>query len=116
MKLTYEQIAEMAHENNRAYCHALGDYSKAPWRMVAKEIRASAIDGVEFHINNPDSSPEQSHNNWLKFKQQDGWKHGIVKDPIKKEHPCFCAYSELPVEQRVKDFLFAAIVETLKTF
>jgi hypothetical protein len=116
MLLSYEQIAEMAHENNRAYCHALGDYSQAPWRMVAKEIRASAIDGVEFHINNPDSSPEQSHNNWLKFKQQDGWKHGIVKDPIKKEHPCFCAYSELPVEQRVKDFLFAAIVDTLKTF
>jgi len=116
MLLSYQQIAEMAHENNRAYCHALGDYSQAPWRMIPEEIRQSAIDGVAFHIANPDSTPEQSHENWLVFKKEQGWKLGPVKDLENKEHPCFCPYGDLPLEQRVKDFLFAAIVETLKTF
>jgi len=116
MKLTYAQIAEMAHENNRAYCHALGDYSQLPWRMCPKAITDSAIDGVEFHIQHPESTPEQSHENWLKFKREEGWKYGLVKDFEKKEHPCFCAYGDLPLEQRVKDYLFAAVVETLKTF
>lgn len=116
MKLTYEQIAEMAHENNRAYCHALGDYSQSPWRMLPKEIKDSAIDGVTFHIANPDATPEQSHKNWLAFKKEQGWVYGPVKDMEKKEHPCFVPYGELPLEQRVKDFLFAAVVDTLKTF
>lgn len=116
MKLTFEQIAEVCHENNRAYCHAIGDYSQPSWNHLPNDIRDSAIDGVTFHLKNPDSSPEQSHNNWLKFKKEQGWKHGLVKDAMKKEHPCFCAYSELPLEQRVKDFLFAAVVDTLKTF
>jgi len=52
----------------------------------------------------------------LVFKKEQGWKLGPVKDLEKKEHPCFCPYGDLPLEQRVKDFLFAAIVETLKTF
>jgi hypothetical protein len=116
MKLTYEQIAEMCHENNRAYCHAIGDYSQSPWRMMPAEIRHSAINGVEFHINNPDSTPEQSHENWWKFKKENGWVYGPVKDMDKKEHPCCVPYKDLPIEQRIKDFLFAAVVDTLKTF
>jgi hypothetical protein len=116
MKLTYEQIAQMAHENNRAYCHAMGDYSQAAWAFLPEEIRQSAIDGVTFHINNPDSSPEQSHENWWKFKRLNGWVYGPVKDFDKKEHPCCVPYKDLPLEQRVKDFLFAAIVDTLRMF
>lgn len=116
MKLTYEQIAEMAHENNRAYCHALGDYSLLPWRMTPENIKNSAVDGVAYHINNPDSTPEQSHNNWLKFKVADGWVYGEVKDSDKKVHPCMVPYGQLPLEQRVKDYLFVAVVDTLRHF
>jgi hypothetical protein len=116
MKLTYEQIAEVCHENNRAYCHALGDYSLAPWSLTPANIKQSAVDGVTFHLANPDSSPEQSHNNWLKFKVADGWKYAPVKDADKKEHPCMVPYGQLPLEQRVKDFLFAAVVDTLRKF
>jgi len=116
MKLTYEEIAEMAHENNRAYCQATGDYSQLPWRMLPKEIQDSALNGVEFHIKNPDSTPEQSHVNWLKFKKEQGWVYGPEKDMVKKEHPCFMPYNDLPLDQRVKDSLFGAIVDILKTF
>lgn len=116
MKLTYDQIAEACHEANRAVCHAQGDYSQLPWRMVPENIKQSALDGVTFHMENPDSSPEHSHNNWLKFKEADGWTYGPIKDADKKVHPCMVPYGQLPVEQRLKDFLFAAVVDTLKSF
>ena len=116
MKLTYEQIAEACHEANRAYCHAHGDYSQLPWRMVPANIKQSALDGVTFHLAHPDSSPDQSHENWLKFKEADGWTYGPIKDSDKKVHPCMVPYGELPVEQRAKDYIFSALVDTLKTF
>lgn len=116
MKLTALQIAEACHEANRAYCHAVGDYSNLPWRMVPENIKNSVIDGVEFHLANPDASPDQSHANWLKFKQEDGWVYGPVKDAEKKQHPCMVPYGQLPVEQRAKDYIFSALADTLKTF
>jgi len=116
MRLTYEQIAEACHEANRAYCHALGDYTQLPWSMVPANIKESAVDGVTFHIANPDSSPEESHTNWFKFKQADGWIYGPVKDADKKEHPCMVLYHELSTDQRAKDYIFAALVDTLRKF
>ena len=37
-----------------------------------------------------------------------------MKDVEKKEHPCFCAYAELPAEQRLKDALFIAVARTVE--
>lgn len=42
-----------------------------------------------------------------------GWKYGPVKDPERKEHPCFVPYDGLPPEQRAKDYLFRAVVHQL---
>jgi hypothetical protein len=36
-----------------------------------------------------------------------------VKDPEKKEHPCFVPYESLPAEQQAKDHLFKGIVAAL---
>jgi hypothetical protein len=55
--------------------------------------------------------PSASHENWMKQKEADGWKYGAVKNAETKEHPCYVAYSELPPEQRVKDYIFCSIVE-----
>jgi len=55
--------------------------------------------------------PSASHDSWLMQKRDDGWSYGPVKDPEKKQHPCFVPYEELPVEQRLKDYLFGAVVK-----
>lgn len=34
-----------------------------------------------------------------------------MKDAEKKEHPCFMPYDGLPMNQRLKDYIFAAICE-----
>jgi len=116
MKLTYEQIAEICHEVNRAYCQANGDYTHNSWRLSRKELKDSVISGVETHVKNPGFTPEQSHESWLKFKEERGWVFGEVKDFDKKTHPCMRPYRELPLDQRVKDEMFTAIVETAKKF
>lgn len=108
--LDLEQIAAIAHEANRAYCQAIGDHSQLPWDEAPDWQKDSAINGVLFHVANPDATPENSHESWLREKTEQGWKYGPVKDPEKREHPCCVPYSELPVEQRAKDYIFRAVV------
>jgi len=107
-------IAHVCHEVNRAYCESLGDDSQPTWEQAPDWQRMSAIDGVEFHIANPDAGPEASHENWLEMKLKEGWKYGPEKDPAKKLHPCCVPFAELPVEQKAKDFIFRQIVHSLK--
>src|SRR4051812_24343113 len=108
--MTIEKIARVCHEANRVYCATLGDLSQPTWGDAPTWQINSAVSGVEFHLKNPDAGPAGSHENWLRDKQADGWKFGAVKDPAKKEHPCFVPYSELPPEQRAKDSIFVGIV------
>jgi hypothetical protein len=109
--VTIEACARAAHEVNRAYCLALGDDSQLPWEQAPEWQRTSAVNGVLGVLNG--NSPEQSHESWLDEKRRTGWKYGPIKDPEKREHPCFAAYSELPPEQRAKDVLFVATVKQM---
>lgn len=110
-------IARVCHEANRAYCLGLGDDSQLPWEHAPEWQVASAIHGVEFHHKNlalglsvPDSA---SHDSWLREKKAAGWSYGPVKDADKKQHPCYVPYEDLPLDQRLKDTLFAAVVKSL---
>ena len=111
-----EQIAEVCHETNRAYCETLGDNSQQPWGEAPEWQRTSAVNGVRFHLDNPDAKPSHSHDEWLKEKQATGWKFGPVKDAEKKEHPCLVEFGQLPVEQQAKDHLFKGVVAALRQF
>ena len=108
-----EEIARVAHEVNRAYCEALGDQSQLTWEDAPEWQKKSAVMGVEQINAHPDTTPEQSHQGWLKVKQEDGWSWGPVKDPDKKQHPCFCAYGDLPENQQLKDEMFGIVVHAV---
>lgn len=108
-----EKIAKVCHEVNRAYCLANGDNSQPAWEDAPEWQRQSAINGVQFHMANPDSKPEDSHENWMKEKVADGWVYGPVKNPETKEHPCMVPYNLLPLEQRTKDYLFISVVRAM---
>lgn len=113
--ITTEQIARICHEVNRAACVAYGDHSQPKWEDAPDWQRSSAIKGVAFVLANPDAKPSDSHESWLAEKREDGWSWGEVKDPEKKEHPCFVEYDRLPVDQKIKDHLFQAVVRSLAT-
>lgn len=112
--MTVEKIAQTCHELNRAYCQSIGDHSQPSWEDAPEWQKSSAIKGVEFHIANPDAGTSDSHDSWLKQKEEEGWKYGPVKNPETKEHPCFVPYDQLPVEQKAKDFIFRQTVHSLK--
>lgn len=108
------EIARVCHEVNRAYCHSIGDDSQSAWEDAPEWQKQSAIVGVEFTIAHPEAGPSASHESWLREKEADGWKFGLVKDSEKKEHPCYMPYDELPAAQKTKDYLFQAIICSLK--
>lgn len=108
-----EDIAKTCHEVNRAYCQAIGDDSQPPWEEAPEWMKSSALNGVHFHIANPSAGPESSHNHWMEERIRTGWKYGPEKDPDKKEHPCIVPFNDLPASQKVKDYLFRAVVHSL---
>lgn len=112
---TTDHIAELCHNANRAYCTSMGDNSQPLWVDAPEWQKASARQGVRFHLQNQ-TTPEQSHENWLKQKVEEGWVYGQVKDPEAKTHPCMVPYDQLPPEQRAKDFIFKAICDTFKAW
>ena len=109
-----DSIAKVSHEINKALCEAAGDFSQTSWEDAPDWQKESAVDGVIFHLENPDAGPEASHDNWSKQKYADGWKYGKQKDPTRKTHPCLREFSKLPFEQRAKDHLFKQVVHSLK--
>ena len=101
---------------NRELCEQLGDDTQKAWEDAPQWQVVSAINGVRFHLENPDATPANSHESWLAQKEADGWKYGPVKNEETKEHPCFVPYAELPPEQQAKDHLFRSIVHAFRPF
>lgn len=106
-----EAAACAAHEANRAYCIVTGDQSQVHYEEAPGWQQSSACNGVRGVIAG--NGPEQSHESWLAEKTANGWKFGLLKDPEKKEHPCFVPYAELPPEQKAKDGIFVAVVKAV---
>jgi hypothetical protein len=104
------KAAKMAHEVNRNYCRMLGDDSQPHWEMAPDWQRQSAIVGVQAILKNPMMTPDESHASWMEHKKADGWVYGPEKNVERKEHPCMVSYSQLPITQRFKDYLFQSVV------
>lgn len=111
--VTASYVAMVAHEVNRAWCERLGDTSQPGWLDAPKWQRDSAINGVLFHVANPDAGDSASHDAWRAEKVAEGWIYGPVKDPDDKEHPCIVPFDQLPPDQQFKDRLFRTIVHAM---
>jgi RyR domain len=113
MKSMAHSIARVCHEVNAAYCAALGDPTQTLWEEAPQWQKDSAIAGVELHLANPNLGVDASHQAWLEHKRAEGWTYGPIKDPEKKEHPCYVPYADLPAEQKAKDFIFRGVVHAI---
>ena len=105
-----ERIARTCHEAVRVYAISLGDHSIKPWDDAPEWQTTSAMNGVMFHLVNPDAGDSASHDNWMREKVETGWTYGEVKDEEAKTHPCLLPFEELPPEQQFKDTLFRTII------
>lgn len=113
MALPLESIASVAHEANRRYCQLVGDRVLPPWDQLDPQVRVGTTNGVRMMLTGTPVSPEESHAAWCREKVLAGWHPGDVTDDVAKTHKNLRAYSELPPEQKMKDHLFIAIVQTL---
>lgn len=106
-----EKVARIAHEANKVWCELNEDFSQKSWEETPQFIKDSAINGVRFFLTNPETLPKDSHENWYKYKEAEGWVYGEEKCLEKKTHPCMVPYEELPENQKKKDLIFTTIVK-----
>ena len=109
-----EATARLAHEVNRAYAASMNE-PQPSWEDAPEWQKDSAINGVKFHLENPDVTPEELHVNWMAEKIKSGWVYGPEKDPEKKTHPCLLPYAALGPFQQTKDVLFGTVVSTMSS-
>ena len=103
-----EACAMAAHEANRAYCAAIGDYVKVSWRDASEHQKESCRAGVEGVLDG--NTPEASHEAWMALKLANGWTQGPTINEAVKQHPCLLPYAQLPLEQKQKDHIFVQVV------
>lgn len=103
-------IAIAAFTASGAYASHLGEDYPTSWDSAPDYVRDSVINGVEFLLENEAADAAASHENWMKFKLEDGWKVGAEKDGRAKTHPALVEFSKLPPEQQFKDVLFVTVV------
>lgn len=53
-----------------------------------------------------------NHDVWTRLRLADGWRHGVRRDDIRKEHPGLVPYEELPESE--KEYDRSCTRETLK--
>lgn len=93
-------IAEVRHIGWVAYQIAAGQpYNE----QINDDQLKSLLDGIRFQDENPDNTPEQNHDNWVRMKISQGWKYGKTKDFVMKTHPDLLPFDALPEIERKKD-------------
>jgi len=106
-------IAAAVHEANRQLRSQIGDAPVAAWSSVNKEYQASICAGVQAILENPNLTPQGSHENWCEFKSAHGWNYGEAIDEKAKLHPALVKWDDLPAEQRLKSYLFVETVRSM---
>ena len=101
-----EFIAEVRHIGWVSYQIAVGqEYNE----KINNDQMDSLLDGIEYLDANPDTTPEDNHNNWMQMKESQGWVYGSVKDFDKKTHPDLVPFDKLPIVEQPKDINDAVI-------
>lgn len=108
-----EDIARIAHEACRAYCHLIGDTNPVPWDQSPSWRRREMANEVRRLRNMPAYTRAAIHEEWRARKIEEGWAYGPVRGEWSKLHPRCVPYPELPKEERIKDALFESIVSAL---
>ncbi|MEO0981206.1 MAG: RyR domain-containing protein [Pseudomonadota bacterium] len=106
-------ISRVVHDAIRAWSVANGQPLLPEWDEAPDWMRDSTAESVEFTIANPSAPPSAQHDQWMRQKERDGWRHGAEKDPEAKTHPMMVPYEELPTMERRKDALLKAVVIAL---
>jgi len=80
--------------------------AEQPYNLDPTEDQLESLkNGVKFGLQNPDATPEENHNNWMKMKISQGWVYGEKKDMEKKTHFDLVPFDELIKVEKDKDIM-----------
>lgn len=113
MKVDDIKIAKMCHEINKLYNKLMG-CDTLSWEDLDEKTKDGIMVSVNRVIDNPDITPSEIHDIWVKSKIKQGWKYGDVLCYTNKTHPCLIDYDELSILDKIKDEMFISIVNILK--
>lgn len=101
-----EFVCKLVHQVNDAYRNMIGESPKGDWDSLEEGVKESTRKGVAFILSNPGATPKEIHDKWVEERECEGWSFGEVMDEEAKTHPCLTPYEQLPIEHRMKDFLY----------
>lgn len=126
--MVFRQIAKTAHSVITEYSLALPSPVEQevlpPYDIVeanaengdeqAQHVIDSTYEAVLAIISGEVTTAQDLHNKWRRSKLSAGWSYGPVKSYELKQHPNLIAggYDALPAQERLKDVLFLAVVQS----
>lgn len=81
-------------------------------KYIPNPIDTSNVELSENILELTELLAKNAHDTWAKQRIAEGWRYGLKRDDVKKEHPCLVPYEQLPESEKQYDR--SAALETLK--
>jgi len=108
--ITVDAVARIVHNAQRDLEYWLEDpYPPPPYDALPEELRFPVQSLVRLIVQGYCADYVQDM--WIASMAAKDWKHGDVKDPHEKTHPCMVPFSSLPLWEKRRMHLAYDIVE-----
>lgn len=107
-----EVMARTLHAANREFAACQGDAVPA-WDVVPEAVRESVRGAVRLHLEQPGTTPQQNHENFLADRAAQGWSYGPERNAGARVSPFLVPWDQLDAVGRAKNALPGAIVGAL---
>lgn len=116
MNLKVRDLAKICYEAVKSYAETQNDHHHRRWNNLAEEHKQTLVDGVLFHITNPEAGPEAAHLMRCSHLMEKGWRWGPVKAIEDRQSPLLVAFDNLSGVQQMKYLIFCTMAVNLARF